>query len=136
MIKTYSELIKIPDYNGRLDYLFLGDNNALSPRDISMDFYKSKLWIVTRSKIILRDNICDLGILTLPIDGKVIVHHINPITREDILTLSSKLTDPENLITLTISTHNIIHYGVSDRFDDNDIIERKEGDTIQWKKMF
>ena len=135
MIKTYSELIKIPSYKDRLDYLYLGDNNIASPRGISTKFYKSVAWIKLRAMIIMRDNVCDMGLLTLPITDKIIVHHINPINEEDIINMTDKLLDPENLITLSIVTHNIIHYGNSERFVD-DIIDRKEGDTIEWKRMF
>lgn len=135
MIKTYSELIKLPSYQERLDYLYLGDNNVSSPRSISTKFYKSAMWIKLRAQIIMRDNVCDIGLLNLPINDKIIVHHINPITEEDIINMTDKLVDPENLITLSIVTHNIIHYGTADRFIE-DIIDRKEGDTIEWVRMF
>jgi hypothetical protein len=135
MIKTYSELMKLPDYQSRLDYLYLGDNNVSSPRSISTKFYKSAMWIKLRAQIIMRDNVCDIGILSLPINDKIIVHHINPITEEDIINMTDKLVNPENLITLSIVTHNIIHYGTADRFIE-DIIDRKEGDTIEWVRMF
>ena len=135
MIKTYSELMKLPDYQSRLDYLYLGDNNVSSPRSISTKFYKSAMWIKLRAQIIMRDNVCDIGILSLPINDKIIVHHINPITEEDIINMTDKLVNPENLITLSIVTHNIIHYGTADRFIE-DIIDRKESDTIEWVRMF
>lgn len=128
-MKSYSELIKLPSFNERLEYLKLYDNNALSPRDVSMNFYKSNIWMVTRNEIITRDLGFDLGVIDMYIYGQTIVHHINPITEYDIIDFTRKLLDPENLITTSIETHNIIHY---DKKVKDIWVERTPGDTILW----
>lgn len=98
-MKTYSELILLDSYLERLDYLKLHDNNATSPRHMSMGFYKSNTWRIVREMIINRDLGFDLGVFGLYIDEAVHVHHINPINENDIIYQTRKLTDPENLIT-------------------------------------
>lgn len=131
MDKSYSEMIQYESYNERLDYLMLGDNNVSSPRHMSMAFYKSKPWRETRLKIIYRDMAFDLGTFGIWIPGRIIVHHINPITEEDILNNSWKLYDPENLISTSELTSNIIHYG--EPFEP--YVERTVGDTKPWLKQ-
>ncbi len=128
-MKSYSELIKLKSFNERLAYLQLFDNNVKSPRHISGDFYKSHMWLTIRESIIDRDLGFDLGVFGVYIDGPVYVHHINPIEEHDIIYLTRKLTDPENLITTSGNTHNIIHYRtkVEEKW-----VERKPGDTILW----
>lgn len=125
---TYSELMEYDSYEGRLNALMLNDYNYKSPRGISMPFFKSTKWRRLRKRVIKRDFGFDLGIFGVKIDGKVIVHHIDPVGVEDIQSMSSKLTNPENLITVSIDTHNIIHYGIPVE----PIEERKPGDTILW----
>ena len=131
MDKSYSEMIQYESYNERLEYLMLGDNNVSSPRHMSMAFYKSKPWRETRLKIIHRDMTFDLGAFGIWIPGRIIVHHINPITEEDILNNSWKLYDPENLISTSELTSNIIHYG--EPFEP--YVERTVGDTKPWLKQ-
>lgn len=128
-MRSYSELIKLESYDERLKYLKLLDNNATSPRHMSMEFYKSDIWLTVRQQIIDRDLGFDLGVFGVYIDGSMIVHHINPINESDIIFQTSKLLDPENLITTSGSTHNLIHYNtvVEDKW-----VERKPGDTILW----
>lgn len=128
-VKTYSELITIQDFKDRLEYLKLLDNNATSPRHMSEQFYKSNLWLTTRKEIIFRDLSFDLGVFGVYISGPIFVHHINPINESDIVYQTSRLTDPENLITTSLDTHNAIHYkGV----DEDEWVERRPGDTILW----
>lgn len=129
MIKTYEELTTINSFNDRLSYLQLFDNNAISPRDISGEFYKSNLWKSIREQIIDRDLGFDLGKMGVYIIGPMFVHHINPINRNDIIYQTSKLTDPNNLITTSQETHNLIHYRqtVKEKWT-----ERRPGDTILW----
>lgn len=134
LTRSYSELMKHESFYERLAYLQLFDGNVSSPREISQEFYKSDLWIRMREKIILRDFGCDLGSKGIYIRGPIIVHHINPIDKNDILNRTDKLLDPENLIATSINTHNKIHYKKSDTHEDYQ--ERKEGDTIPWKKMY
>lgn len=127
MIRSYSELIKFETFNERLEYLMLKDYNYDSPRDTSHSFFKSSIWRSTRKMIIHRDLGCDLGIEET--GGVLLVHHINPITIADLESLSPLLLDPENLITTTVKTHNVIHYGEKESFE---YIERKSGDTKLW----
>ena len=128
-MKLYSELILLEDYDSRLDYLQLLDNNVLSPRHMSMPFYKSRTWRHVRQMILDRDLGFDMGLFGLYIDGDKQVHHINPITEWDIIHHSIKLLDPENLITVSTSTHNKIHYGEQKQ---DYWVERTPGDTILW----
>lgn len=128
-MKTYSELILLDSYLERLDYLKLHDNNATSPRHMSMGFYKSNTWRIVREMIINRDLGFDLGVFGLYIDEAVHVHHINPINENDIIYQTRKLTDPENLITTSTSTHNKIHYNTEEK---EEWVERTPGDTILW----
>lgn len=127
-MRTYSELIKLESYDERLRYLQLLDGNVDSPRDISMGFYKSKPWRDFREAMISRDDGFDLGVKNLYIYDRIIVHHINPITAYDIINMTDKLIDPENVIITSGQTHNIIHYGS----EQEPLIEREPGDTILW----
>ena len=124
MLRRYSDMILLPSFKERLDYLMLLDGNVKSPRKNSMTFYKSKTWKQVRKEIIFRDLTFDLGVTGVDILDKVLVHHINPITDEDILNESRKLYDPENLITVSLNTHNIIHYGNKEE----EYVERQPGD--------
>lgn len=128
-MKSYSEMLKYESHSDRLEYLKLLDNNATSPRHMSEQFYKSHIWRTVRKRVIDRDMGFDLGVFGVYILDKVIVHHINPIDESDILNLSPKLTDMENLITVSLDTHNRIHYNrvIKDSWD-----ERKPGDTKLW----
>lgn len=128
-MKSYNELITFNSYEERLDYLMLIDFNASSPRHSSMQFYKSKAWRGTRQKILVRDGWWDLGIVGVAIHTNLLVHHIEPITYKDLVNNSNKLLDPNNLITVSIDSHNVIHYG---RKKTDVYIERKEGDTKLW----
>lgn len=126
--KSYSESLQYENFGDRLNYLILLDGNVDSPRHMSNTFYKSKPWIQCRDDIIRRDLGMDLGVNGVEIDGKIIVHHINPITEEDILYNSSKLFNHENLIAVSVQTHNIIHYG----YPKERYVERQPNDTKLW----
>lgn len=128
-MRSYSELIKIPDFNERLAYLQLFDNNATSPRHMSGYFYTSQMWKVIRKEIIKRDLGFDLGVFGVYIPDTVMVHHINPIDEWDIVNQTQKLLDPENLITTSLDTHNKIHYRTVEK---ETWTERKPGDTKFW----
>ena len=128
MERCYSDLLKLEDYGSKLEYLKLLDNNAESPRSISMEFYKSDLWKLTRKEIISRDLGFDLGVFGMYIEGPIYVHHINPISKEDIINDTRKLTDPENLICTSHNTHIAIHYKKAEE----EYVERRPGDTILW----
>ena len=128
-MKTYSELILLPSFSERLEYLKLLDNNATSPRHISEQFYKSHVWRTIRKQIIDRDLGFDLGVPGVYIDGTMLVHHINPIDENDIILQTRKLLGPENLITSSLNTHNLIHYNQDVK---ETWVERTPGDTKLW----
>lgn len=128
-MRSYSELVNLETFDERLEYLKLLDNNATSPRHMSMDFYKSHSWRTVRQQIIDRDLGFDLGVFGVYIEGPIFVHHINPINENDILYQTAKLLDPENLVTTSNETHNRIHYNTEER---EPWIERTSGDTKLW----
>lgn len=97
-------------------------------------FYKSPEYRKVRLEVILRDNGCDLGIDEFEIAGKVIIHHMNPITQTDILKRSDFALDPEYMICVSHGTHNAIHYGDERLLPVSNIVERKPNDTIPWKR--
>lgn len=137
MTKSYSELIKLKTYEDRLRYLKLNGVVASETfgygRYLNQVFYKSSEWLSVRHEVIVRDKACDLGIEDRDIYSHILVHHINPITPDDIKNRSAKLLDPENLICTTKRTHDGIHYG-------NETIvlagqsERRQNDTIPWRE--
>lgn len=135
-IKTYSELIEIPTFIGRYEYLKLygtvGESTFGSKRYINQLLYRTSEWLSFRSDIIVRDNGCDLGIRGREIGYRITVHHINQITVDDILDRHPKVFDPENVITTAHMTHEAIHYGNEDLLI-KDIIRRSEHDTCPWK---
>lgn len=137
MSKSYSELIKLQTYEERLEYLKLDGKVAAETfgydRYLNQVFYKTKEWKSVRNEVIVRDNACDLGILDREIHGQVLVHHINPITPNDIKNRSAKLLDPENLICTTKRTHDGIHYGNTTMLSAGPT-ERSQNDTIPWRE--
>lgn len=135
-IKTYHDLIKLKSYDERLRYLkvynTVGTEIFGDSRYINQQFYSSKEWKDIKRYIIMRDVGCDLGIEGLEIYDRIIVHHMNPITIQDILNSSEYLLDPNYLICTSIATHNAIHYGNELK---PTIVERSIDDTILWKKL-
>lgn len=136
-IKTYSELVKLNSFEERYKYLKLegkvGEDTFGFDRYLNQIFYKTDEWKSVRDYVISRDNGCDLGMSDREIKfGKILVHHMNPITKEDILNRSDMLLNPEYLITTTKNTHDAIHYG-SDDLLYQDPIERYKNDTCPWK---
>lgn len=134
--KSYSELMSFASFGERLEYLMLESNVAEATfgdaRYINQQFYKSSLWRQTADSILLRDGGCDLAIDDFPIDRYALVHHINPITLDDIINMTSKVLDPENLITCSSQTHRIIHYGDRQLYVPQ-LIVRSKNDTAPWK---
>ena len=136
-IKTYSELITFPTFKERYEYLRLkgrvGEETFGFDRYLNQVFYKSKEWRSVRDYVIARDNGCDLGMEGYEIFGQILIHHMNPITKEDILERKDVLLNPEYLITTVKNTHDAIHYG-----DGNLLvtapIERRKNDTCPWRK--
>ena len=134
-IKTYSELITIPTFEERFEYLKLDGQVGVETfgfnRYLNQAFYKSDEWLSIRDYIITRDNGCDLGMEGYEIYGRILIHHINPITKDDIIQRSRILLDPENLITTVKRTHDAIHYGDSNLLMKAPI-ERRKNDTCPW----
>lgn len=136
-IKTYSELSKLTTFKDRFHYLRLdgsvGKDTFGFDRIFNQKFYNSYEWKLVRDFIIVRDNGCDLGIAGHEIYGeRIIIHHLNPISLEDIERKSEILLDPEYLITTIHSTHNAIHYGDEHLLITAPIIRSKH-DTCPWK---
>lgn len=135
-IRTYSELIKLKTFEERYRYLRLagsvGEETFGWDRYFNQKFYSSQEWKRFRREIIIRDNGCDLGIEDREIDGLIMIHHIEPITVEDVVQRRACLLDPENAICVSRNTHNAIHYG-----DENLLvlqpIERTKNDTCPWR---
>lgn len=138
LTKSYSELIKLPTFEERYEYLkldgFVGDDTFGSKRWLNQVFYRSYEWRKLRQEIILRDEGCDLGMPDRTIFGKILIHHINPISIEDINSRKRILIDPENLICVSHNTHEAIHYGSFDLLMPTAPIERKPGDTCPWHR--
>lgn len=138
-IKTYSEMIALPTFEERYHYLKLdgrvGEDTFGFDRYLNQQFYKSDEWRALRDEIIIRDNGCDLGIEDREIKGqRILIHHMNPIRKEDILQRSDLLMSPEYLVCVTKNTHDAIHYS------DEDLLvtvpmERSRNDTCPWKKI-
>lgn len=136
-IKTYSELIKLDTFEERFSYLSLkgrvGQETFGYDRYLNQVFYRSKEWKRFRNEIIIRDNACDLALKGHEIYSNIIIHHINPITLQDIDNRSHILFDPENVVCVTHNTHNAIHYGDISLLN-TDPITRSPGDTCLWKR--
>lgn len=136
LLKSYRNLILLPTILDRFEYLRIkanvGDPTFGFDRFINQDFYQSREWRQVRMKVIARDEGCDLGVPEYPIGGKVIIHHINPITAEDIENASDLLFDMDNLICVSESTHNAIHFGDETLLPAEPII-RMPGDTCPWR---
>ena len=134
--KSYSECIIFPTFEERFEYLKLsaaiGVATFGSDRYLNQIFYRSPEWKKVRRDVIIRDNGCDLGIEDRTIRGQIYIHHINPITMEDIAKRTRQLFDPENLICVSHATHNAIHYGDVNLLTPSKPIERTPGDTCPW----
>lgn len=136
IIRTYSELIQLKTFEERFEYLKLdgivGRETFGFDRYLNQMFYTSIEWKKFRRDIILRDNGCDLAIPGLDIVGKIFIHHLNPITKEDILNRTEYLMNPEFVVCSSKLTHDAIHYGDSDLLPKGPI-ERKRNDTCPWR---
>lgn len=136
IIRTYSEFSKLKTFEKRYDYLQLkgviGEETFGFDRFINQIFYKSREWKAIRDYVIVRDNGCDLGVEGREIYGKILIHHMNPISQKDIEDRSRFLLDPEYLISTTHDTHNAIHYG-DETLLIKAPIERSRNDTCPWR---
>lgn len=135
-IRTYSELITIPTFEERFEYLQLkgsvGKDTFGYDRYLNQVLYRSPEWKRLRNQIIIRDDGCDLACDGYDVYGKVLIHHLNPITVEDVLARSRKVFDPDNLVCVSHNTHNAIHYGDVYLLVTGPII-RTKNDTCPWR---
>ena len=135
-IKTYSELILLPTFEERFKYLQLngrvGDDTFGFDRYINQKFYSSAEWKRIRDIVIMRDNGCDLALEGYEIYGRILIHHMNPITVKDVELSTEYLMNPEYLICVTHNTHNAIHYGDEKLINKGPIV-RTKNDTCPWK---
>ena len=138
MIRTYSELMKFASFRDRYEYLRLGgkvgEYTFGFDRYLNQAFYKSKEWNQLRDQIIIRDRCCDLGVPGYEIGGRVLIHHMNPITKQDILDRTNYLLNPDFLITTTKQTHDAIHYGNYESLLGMTPVERFQNDTCPWRR--
>lgn len=140
MIRAYSELIKLQTFEDRFRYLSahanVGDITFGGSRYLNQDFYRSREWKRVRDIVIIRDSIdgvpCDLGCADHPIFGKVLIHHLCPLTIRDFRDRSPYLLDPEYLILVSHQTHNAIHYGDISKLP-KDYVPRSKNDTCPWR---
>jgi len=136
ILRTYKELSRLKTFGERYEYLKLegtiGRETFGFDRYLNQALYSSPEWKRVRDEVIIRDNGCDLGVEGFEIFGKIFIHHLNPITKEDIVNRNQIIFDPENLICTTHRTHNAIHYGDWKQIPHGPI-ERKPNDTCPWK---
>lgn len=134
-IRTYDELMQLKTFDERYEYLKLNGKVSETTfghdRFINQRFYNSTMWSNIRTKIIVRDTGCDLGLDGYEVYNNIIVHHMNPIFIDDILNITDNLINPNYLICTCLNTHNAIHYGTQ---PPNIINERRRGDTCLWIK--
>lgn len=134
-MKTYSKLVRIPDFYDRLEYLQdvkrVGEETFGSRRYLNQMLYSSYEWKRVRGQVILRDEGMDLAHEDFPINGLIYIHHLNPITVEDILDRKPCVFDLENLVCSSMSTHNALHY--SREIERREYVPRKPNDTCPWR---
>ena len=137
-LKSYSELVRLKTFEERFRYLRLGGSVGADTfgfdRYINQQFYKSSEWMDIRNRVIARDLGCDLGIEGMDIRSRILIHHMNPISVDDIRFRTKLLLNPEYLICTTHKTHNAIHYGDDSILKGMTLIERSANDTCPWKR--
>lgn len=135
LIRTYTELSRLPTFKERYDYLRLGgvvcDKTFGIERYLNQNFYRGCKWRDVRDLVIIRDNGCDLGVEGYDIPRRIIIHHMNPISIEDLENDDPKIYDPEFLICVSERTHNAIHYGDETQLP-KVYVPRSPGDTCPW----
>lgn len=139
MRKSLSELLTLSTFEERFKYLHcprsIGEDTFGCHRYLNQIFYRSPEWLNFRNTIIVRDNGCDMALVEYPIYGEIMVHHINPITLEDIQERRYDiLLNPENVVCVSKDTHNLIHYGDISPLRAMYYGERSQNDTAPWKK--
>lgn len=135
--KKYREMIRFNNFEDRFNYLKLRGSVGIDTfgfdRYLNQNLYRSDEWKRARQQVIARDNGCDLGISGMEISGKIYVHHMNPLTKDDIFESSENLFNPEYLICVSHETHNAIHYGDSSYLERNKTANRTANDMSPWK---
>lgn len=138
-IRSYSELIRLPTFKQRYEYLRIGNDVSgqtfAGSRYLNQRFYMSQEWKEFRNKMIFRDLGHDLAMLgeEFTIQGSIYLHHLNPLTKEDLLNNIEIALDPENVVCVSFKTHNAIHYGSFDILECNELVDRTPNDTVPWK---
>ncbi len=137
MSRSYKELSDISDYVKRFEYLRLsgsvGELTFNGHRYLNQKFYTSDpQWLKVKQQVILRDEGCDMGHPDFPIYGKILIHHINPITIDDLIQRNPCIFDLDNLVCVCLNTHNAIHYGDSTLLK-LPPVERRANDTCPWR---
>lgn len=134
--KNIFDLMKLKTFEERFDYLRCGGSVGAETfgydRWVNQNFYRTKQWRNARDKVIIRDNGCDLAMPGYEIQGKIYIHHMNPITIDDILEESTDLIDPKLLVCVSFETHQALHYGDISLVPQYELNERLPGDTTLW----
>lgn len=137
IIKTYSEMLSLPTFIERFEYLKIGgqvgDATFGYDRYLNQILYRTPEWKRFRRDIIIRDMGYDLACDDREIVGKILVHHINPLTIDDVSNLDPKIFDPENVVCVSLDTHNAIHYGDQSLLMKDPVV-RTKNDTCPWKR--
>lgn len=137
-LRTYTKLQLLPTLEERYEYLKLGavvgETTFDDMRWVNQAFYHSREWREMRTFVIARDLGMDLGAPDVPIKGRPIIHHMNPITLEDIEEGSDNLLSPEYLICTSLRTHNAVHFGDKEQLP-RPFVERRPGDHFAWEKL-
>ena len=135
MNKTYHEMLEYKTFKDRYKYLrligYVGEDTFGFNRFVNQQFYTSRMWRSVRSQVIIRDNGCDLACPDRPILGKIYIHHINPVSLEQLEDEDPILFDLNNLVCVSHTTHNAIHYGDESTLIE-DYVPRRPGDTTLW----
>lgn len=135
-LRSYSELKRLPTFKERYEYLriggLVGESTFGFERFLNQALYTSQRWRLLRNQIIVRDNGCDLGVEGYDIYDKIIIHHMNPLTREQMEEPDDSMFDPEYLICVSHNTHNAIHYGDASLLR-QEYVPRRPNDTCPWK---
>jgi hypothetical protein len=138
MIRRYSELIQLSTFEERFNYLKLhgsiGRETFGFDRYLNQKFYKSSEWKHIRDIIIIRDGGCDMALKGYDAGDRIIIHHMNPVSIDDLRQNPGILLDPEFLVCVSLDTHNAIHYGDEEYLNKNKLEERHPNDTIPWRR--
>lgn len=134
---SYREMLQFETFEDRFEYLSqcskVGESTFGYDRFMNQDFYRSTMWKKIRNKIIVRDSGCDLGIPGMEIQGKIYIHHINPINLDDLVRSSSLLLDEDNLVCVSFDTHQAIHFSDKSLLPQMPVA-RTPNDTCPWRK--